>query len=264
MFCYTIDEPIHDDWLVDRGVIEVMMKDMLTTGADVVMGRSYEQRVFFRKPLYDPTPVGIITQPELKDKYYISFFGVNIIPVLVWGKLYKMDVIRRAKLKACGLRDTDDVAFNMWLFPFVTKLSVIDKFVYVHRWGGFSTKLIDFIPEYKKLYMERRAAIYEFDYEKALKSINVQMKNLLLFDLSLKIERKHYKKSEAIRYLKDELTDDFWDQVMVPNDESPFMQALRMKDYVLMYNIVNKPLSKPGRRVLSLVKMIGRWVMRFL
>lgn len=183
----------HDDYFFANDVIETMMDNMLKTGADVVMGRSYEQKLFFRARMYDSTPCGVIGQPALQDKYYVSFFGVNLIPCLVWGKIYKMSVIREAKPRPCGLRDTDDVNFNMWVFPYVRLLSVIDKFVYVHRWGGFSSKLIDFIPEYKRLYRERRKAICEFHYTKALMPINVNMKNLLFFDLSLKIERKNYK-----------------------------------------------------------------------
>lgn len=254
----------HDDWLFSYDVIQIMMDNMLATDADVVMGRSYEQKLFFKRAIYDPTPKGIIEQPELKEKYYISFFGVNIIPVLVWAKIYKMDVIKAAKLKPRGLRDTDDVNFNMWVFPYVQRFSVIDDFVYVHRWGGFSSKLIDFIPEYKRLYKERRNAIKEFDYEKAVKSINIQMKNLLYFDLSLKIERKNYKKNDILEYLKNELADEFWNDVTNPNVESDFTEALRLKDYERMDSIIRKSLESPKRRVVSFLKKIGRPIIRYI
>ena len=254
----------HDDWLTSNDVIETMMDNLMTTGADVVMGRSYEQKFAFKKRMYDLTPQGIIEQPDLMDKYYISFFGVNIIPVLVWAKIYRMDVIRAAELRPRGLRDTDDVNFNMWVFPYVRKFSVIDKYVYVHRWGGFSSKLIDFIPEYKRLYRERMNAIQKFKYEKAIKSINIQMKNLLSFDLSLKIERKGFTKNDIVRFLKEELQDVFWDSVVMQNDESDFTYALRIRDYEKMYQIVREPLCSPKRRIVNVLKKTGRRVLRFI
>ena len=90
------------------------------------------------------------------------------------------------------------------------------------------------------------------------------MKNLLSFDLSLKIERKGFTKNDIVRFLKEELQDVFWDSVVMQNDESDFTYALRIRDYEKMYQIVREPLCSPKRRIVNVLKKIGRRVLRFI
>lgn len=80
-----------DDWLENPDILSIMHEKAEETNADYVeMGM---QRVMDRHKWIKHTGIssvtGLIEIPELFDKYYISFFGYNILSVNMAGKLYR-------------------------------------------------------------------------------------------------------------------------------------------------------------------------------
>lgn len=57
--------------------------DVVEGGMTRVLGRHKFAKHFHAKTYKE------ITTPELFDDYFISFFGVNILSVTLWGKLFK-------------------------------------------------------------------------------------------------------------------------------------------------------------------------------
>ena len=78
----------HDDWLFDKFSLQYLVDNAKQTQADVVIGHyRHAYGPVVTKPEHIPIESGVICQPDLKEKYYCSYFGVNIVPVQVWARV---------------------------------------------------------------------------------------------------------------------------------------------------------------------------------
>lgn len=88
----------HDDCLLPNA-IELLYNAIIETRVDVVCGHALRKWGLISRPIkgFPATMSGrIITQKELFDSYYVSFFGINLFPVSLWGKIYRKAVIDKA------------------------------------------------------------------------------------------------------------------------------------------------------------------------
>lgn len=81
-----------------------------------------------------------ISSPDLFEKYYISFFGVNLLSVRLWGKLYKVELLKKADLAPSGFKMGEDLMFNMKLFPHIKVYTIIEYPGYNYRVGGITSR----------------------------------------------------------------------------------------------------------------------------
>lgn len=124
-----------DDWL-EKDAVENLMKPMSQFEADVVVGqiRNVYHVAFLylrdwrQKSLKNANK--LISHEEMMEDYYLSFFGINILPVSMCATLYRRSVINQAQLQPSGLGFGEDLAFNMKLMPYVQRYYMIDKIVY--------------------------------------------------------------------------------------------------------------------------------------
>lgn len=116
-----------DDWLLRKDIFEIVMRKCEETDADYV--EIGFKRIMDRLGLISlnaPQPViGEVSNPKLFSEYYLSFFGVNILPVNMCGKFYKKKILDSARLIPSGLRIGEDLVFNMSLFRFLTKICIM-------------------------------------------------------------------------------------------------------------------------------------------
>lgn len=115
-----------DDWLNGCDVLRVMYEKAEETGADYVetgMQRVMDRYKLIKKIGISPV-TGWIKQPDLFEKYYLSFFGVNILSVNMCSKLYRKKVLDKAGLEPSGLTMGEDLAFNMKLFPYLSNIQI--------------------------------------------------------------------------------------------------------------------------------------------
>ena len=59
----------------------------------------------------------------------------------MWGKLYRRELIINNLPPIFGLKHGEDLCFNMHLFPFVNKISIISDEIYYYRYGGMTNKM---------------------------------------------------------------------------------------------------------------------------
>lgn len=119
-----------DDWL-EKDTIKRMYDKAIETDADYVeigMQRVLDRHKIIKKKVHS-TIKGLITQPQLFDSYYMSFFGVNILSVNVWGKLYKRNILKNSP-QPIGLAMGEDLYFNLELFPHLQKIYIDDYIGY--------------------------------------------------------------------------------------------------------------------------------------
>lgn len=257
-----------DDWLDNNHVVSLMINYAEKTEADYV--EIAFQRVLSNLKLIKkksrPSVCGIIEQPELFDKYFISFLGINLLSTNVCGKLYRRSLIDDACLRPLGFHMCEDHIFNMRLFPFLKRICILNETVYNYRYGGMTSCYNPYLlPDLKEQHKLKRDCIKLYHYDKALEWILVEMKNVLLNDVSQKIAFHVGRKEEIIESIVNELHDPIYDDIvkLLPKySDDAGVQAILTKDAERIYNI-GLAMRRKGLFLFLLKRYIRRIVLLF-
>lgn len=216
-----------DDWM-PLDAFEFMMKKAVETGADLVKGNNlnmwFNGCVKKVSKLQDTSFIEReILHEELIDKYYLSFFGVNIIPVTLWGAVYRRSLFLDANIQASGLKFGEDLVMTMSIFPFVQKYYHLEKVVYCYRQGlpTMSGKYLNkWLSNFNGLYKIKMRQLENFvsgndeHYRTAVYYQNVELVNYLRsFVNGCNIHRKSCL-PESIEELQQELKDPIYRNVL--------------------------------------------------
>lgn len=234
-----------DDWLNGNDTLQAMLDKIETTGADYVEVMS--QRVMDSWGVFklksSCTVSGLISQPELYRDYFLSFFGKNLLPVNIWGKLYRRSTLDKANLTPSGLAMGEDLYFNMMLFPYLNSVFIMDKVGYNYRFGGITTRynptLLD---DLKRLFAIKDQLSQKLHYDVAFDYLRIELKNVLRSDICQRIIFNFGDKEDILLKIKEELRDPLYLEVQkVKSTEAfldePFVKAMAQKDAVALYNL---------------------------
>lgn len=259
-----------DDWLCDKNILKKMVVKVEETDADYVemgMQRVLDKAGWIKRPLINQIH-GLIKQPELFNRYYISFFGKNLLTVNMVGKLYRKSVLDKANLSPSGLKMGEDLAFNLKLFPQLNSVYILDDIGYNYRFGGMTTRYNPSLyPDLKMLYLIKEQLIEEYQYYKASNFIKFEIKNVLRSDICQQIIFKAGTKDQIISNISKELSDPLWDRALQIKDHpnyfnSPFVQAIQNKDAEKAYTLCLEKVNK--EKWSRLIKRIASAVLRYL
>lgn len=238
-----------DDWL-EKDTLTRMYNKAIETKADYVevgMQRVLDKHKIIKRKSNLPIK-GLITQPQLFDSYYISFFGINILSVNLCGKLYKSCVIKNPP-QPIGLAMGEDLYFNLEVFPHLKTIYIDNYIGYNYRFGGMTTRYNnDLLPNLKILYTIKKEKIEKYKYYKALDYIYIELKNILISDIKQKILFKYGSQEDIINQIYTELADPIWNDIQKiknPNiTASPIVQAIINKDANTIYEICKSDTDK--------------------
>lgn len=235
-----------DDWL-EKNAVENLMKPMSQFEADVVVGqiRNVYHVAFLylrdwrQKSLKNANK--LISHEEMMEDYYLSFFGINILPVSMCATLYRRSVINQAQLQPSGLGFGEDLAFNMKLMPYVQKYYMIDKIIYNYRkerWGASPKYLDNWLKNARLLFDSKMQQIKELHYDKAIKWQLIEYVNYMKTYVrnSLLYDAKHIEKRKNI--LREEF------QVHGFAEKVQLLSTMEYKDQVLFDAIQNRDVDK--------------------
>lgn len=235
-----------DDWL-EKDAVENLMKPMSQFEADVVVGqiRNVYHVAFLylrdwrQKSLKNANK--LISHEEMMEDYYLSFFGINILPVSMCATLYRRSVINQAQLQPSGLGFGEDLAFNMKLMPYVQRYYMIDKIVYNYRkerWGASPKYLDNWLKNARLLFDSKMQQIKELHYDKAIKWQLIEYVNYMKTYVrnSLLYDAKHIEKRKSI------LLEEF--QVHGFSEKVQLLSTMEYKDQVLFDAIQNRDVDK--------------------
>lgn len=241
-FCF-VDS---DDWL-EKDAIRIMVERALQTGVDYVeigMYRVIDRYRLLRKKGVQPV-LGLIKQPELFDKYFLSFFGVNILGINAWGKLYKSQILEKMSLEPLGIVMGEDLYFNIKMFPYLQSIYIDSYAGYNYRFGGMTSRYNPaLLRDLKKLYVLKKKLIEQYQYNKASDFIRIELKNVLVSDVKQRILFKYGSREEIINQLQLELCDPVYkDLKQVESDSfanSTVVKAIINRNAQQLYEIVDK------------------------
>lgn len=230
-----------DDWLENSRILGLLYQQAVKTDADYVEigARKVLDRYGLISVNLDYYPTGIIEQPELFEKHYISFFRVDKLSFMCWGKLYKMSVLRQANIKSFGYIYQEDLIFNLQLFPFLKKILILKETGYCYRWGGMTKKYNPRIyNDMKSQYLLKENILRNGNHLEFMPFLNNWLINVINEELVQKMKNENCKKEDIVNYLKSEM-DKTWYNVLinssVKGEINSFYQALINKDFESVY-----------------------------
>lgn len=171
-----------DDYL-PYNAVEKLLSAALVHRADIAIGEM--TRVLDNKGIIKKrnTKYNLIDidHNELIEKYYISFFGVNILPVSMCAKIYKKEMLDAAIVEKTGLHHGEDLCYNMQVFPYANKVVVIPDAVYYYRWGGMTSKMnYGLFDEARKAYRLKQSMIRKYHVKRGDEFIAYELKNFFI------------------------------------------------------------------------------------
>jgi len=216
-----------DDWL-PKDSLQKMMDALQKYDADVVVGQISKtvkigpvQMSFPQRCNLDLVGT-VIQKEELMDQYYISYFGLNKLPVSAWGKLYKRSLFERAisDLEEALMVESEakDLLMSLALHPYIDKLCVIKDVAYSYYIGvpGVSPKYLKVtLPLSCNLFSYKWKMIEKYNYHKAEFYLAVEMMNYVkaFIRLSSIYDRKN--RESYIALLGEVLQNTIWEKVEV-------------------------------------------------
>lgn len=240
VFVDADDELTHD-------AISVMLEIAETNHVEVVVTNHVRTYGVYQKKGFMPSnfPLDqVVETPELFDQYYVSFFGKNIIPVNMWGKLYKMSAIKEAMTHTELFSDTmnfqgEDEYFNVKLFPYIHTLYMTDRPYYKYRYGGatcgYNKHIVDIFP----FFDEREDLLKMHHYDIGYHFLYIEYVNYIYTELVQRIVYLHNSKEKIISFLHQEFCKRqimkniplFYENKEAPQKMSPFIE----KNYEAIY-----------------------------
>lgn len=255
-----------DDWLNNTFVLEQMYQKAEDTNADYVeigIQRVMGHHLHFKKASSSEV-IGLVEIPDLFTKYYLSFFGVNILAVNIWGKLYRKSVLDKANLKPIGIVMGEDLAFNIRLFPFLTRIYILDSIGYNYRFGGMTSRYNPrLLPDLKRLYYLKENLIEQYHYNIASNFIRIELKNVLRSAICQMIYFKIGNRNDILKVITQELNDPIYKRIVQVTEhphflKDPFVMGITKKEANVLYNICLECVKKERiKRILKkLVSLI--------
>ena len=202
-----------DDWFSANG-LETLYETSIKTQADIVEGSIVRTigKTGIIKRVHHNNELEIST-PELFDKYFISFFGINRLSVALWGKLYRKELFDIPGLKPTDFKMGEDLVLNMRLFPYVKKYVSIPTTVYCYRFGGMTSHYnTSFYPDLKAQYFIKLDTIQKYNYLKAICSTKVEMCNIVCSQIKQMLLYRRSEK-EVFSFLQKEIDSGFIDEI---------------------------------------------------
>lgn len=202
-----------DDWLPENALMD-LVNSAVCTNADIVEGnitRVIGRHGWIRR--YHHRDCKTIVNPELFEKYFISFFGINILNVAVWGKLYNKTLFENPEIRPSNFRIGEDLLLSMELFLAAERYVMTDDNVYYYRYGGVTSRYNPYLyQDLKAQYYIKLGMINKYGYEKALCTTKIEMCNVLRSQVKqMLLYNKPY--SEIDDFLNGEIQSGFIDEI---------------------------------------------------
>lgn len=224
---------VDSDDYIENDSFRRMADEMIRTKCDVVQMRATRVWGLIKRAHFAPIEPQIIDQPILFDKYFISFFGVNLLDVWMCSKLYRVETLANAELKPSCFKMGEDLMFNMKLFPYYKRYALIDYKGYNYRVGGITSRYNPSLWEdLKRQYWLKRDFAHQYNYLKANRTLNIELKNIFISCLCQRIIYLRECRMDLSKWLTKELNETaLWNDICI--------MAKTEKDAIYSY-IANK------------------------
>ena len=221
-----------DDYLLPNAIIRLLSTIERTNTSMVICSHKRAYGPFLKTRHYNLPKNHIIYHNELMNKYYISFFGCNILPVQMWGRIYRKEIIDKALHEVPLFIDQishmgEDELFNVLLHPYLKSIYIIDDPYYVYRYGGITCHYNKFLSELFNFSDIRINLLDKYQYTEGYNFLFVEYKNILNSEICQQIIYNNASYEDCIRYIENEINQRYL--------------VMRMREYIRTH-VVNSSL----------------------
>lgn len=253
-FIFILDS---DDY-IPKNSIELLVEHITSKNVDVVIGSMTQVLGIIKRSHYTDSGsfpfFQVVKQPDLFDKYYLNFFGINYFSIMIHGHLYRKSIVDKAMryTELCcdeiPFVGEDHYAF-MKLFPFVRSMYRTNETTYYYRCGGASSD--HFSPTYPSLFFlsdERVKLLDRYKLQEGYRPLFVEYVNTVFYHAQQLLEFKQTDKDGVIAFLKNELTTReivkrMRDYFTKEETDNPKLRLILNSDFEGIYNFVVDGLS---------------------
>ena len=254
--------------------IEVLYSAAVSHNVDIVCGDYHRQWGPLKKYSHAfPRDLAMreIRLPELLNSYYLSFFGVNLLPVNAWGKIYKKRVIDKAMecmdvFLTPRLHMGPDEAFNLQVFPYVSSMLCVDKSIYLYRFGGITSKYNKYLTELLDFGDFRIGLLDHYHYDAGYVPLFIEYVNILISHIQQGLEYGVWCRDEAKqwllqelegRYLVQRMTDYFKDNSDIPDK----CRIILVRNVNRLFSLAEVKMKQNRGRILAkkVLRLLSAW-----
>jgi len=237
-----------DDWM-DKNAIETLLSIALNQNVDIAYGnnvRVYSQKLGIKRISHvDEKYTERIIMGEEKEKLSVSFFGVNIVPVTLWGNLFKKSLFTNA-LQKTGLKFGEDLILSMQLYLFAKSIYITNQVVINYRWGGVTASYQpNIINDVKVLFNIKMEYIDKYGLYENKRTTVVELINCLASYVGQIAEYRPDDREKNLLEIKKEFQNPLYDCFEEYKDIPYFKDgdvntACAHHDYLTAYSIAEK------------------------
>lgn len=223
-----------DDYLNHDAILECV-NEHKRTNADIV------QMKITRRISKLNIPIRFRSKYNKSMALDACLYNEQLFPVQCWGKLYKTELLKAVTpIKYDGFWGEDRI-FNIPIFASNPNIAIAKKAKYNYSWGGTTSSDFDInaLQEYKKVYQIKHDWANVNGYEHHITSMQNELLELLKYHIRHLINSKTMSDTDAINWLKNELSLPFW---------SSFNANL---DATTIYNSENKSTTRKLKKQIS-------------
>lgn len=175
---------VDSDDYIPENAIEILISKT-TEDIDVVQGSKY--RIIGKNGLIKKAfcmENKVIEHTTLMSHYFKTFFGDRVLPVDMWAKLYRKEMLDGISIKNTGLRHGEDLCYNLQVFPYIRKMAMTSDIVYFYRWGGMTERMnVTLFAEARKAYAFKCEALKKYAINNGIWSVSHELKDFFIIYL---------------------------------------------------------------------------------
>lgn len=245
-----------DDWY-PHNAIEILYEACIRNHADMVIGSTSKAlnigsvcwEVNHRKDITKSDKV--IQHEELMGYFFLSYFGVNILPISVWGKMFErhllVNIIDELIEKSCIQTGAADLVMSMVIHPHINRLALVDDIVYYYNIGlpGASPKYLKrWLKNATNLFRLKWEMLEKYSYTKGKRTLAIEMVNYIKTYVSNCTIFDKANRDFHIKELQDTLNNPIWKHIEVLKGteyrEQQIVQDIITQNSENVYNEIEK------------------------
>lgn len=256
-----------DDWL-SKDALQLVYQASIKNDADIVIARN---RKYYglglsreNKTPQKPYEGRIIGHEELLQKYFVSYFGCNILPVNVWATLYTRALVEKASLRPTKLKFGEDLMFNLNLFPYIQRFYAIEDCIYNYNVGfpgAHSGKYMQtWLDNAIKLFEYKWNILEHYDNPELARFQAIEMKNYVGTYLRFCILYDSKHKQENISIAQEAINHAVFNKMKclygTKHCDEPLTTSIMRKDADEAYNIMERTIHTSSLKNKLIVKLL--------
>lgn len=255
-----------DDWLAEN-TIERLLTIAQQNDVHIAYCSCYRHyHSFYRRESYLPyNATNHIIQGDEKNNLLRSWFGVNILPVQLWGAIFHNSLFKPALQFSC-LKLGEDLMLSMQLYQRAKAVYAVNEPLYFYRWGGVTSGHQNtMLDSAKKLYEIRLPiALSQSNSAELIRILNIELINYVASYINSMIEWRRKLREDNIQILQREQQMSIYQNLQTDYFHDTLHIAIMNNNFVEAYEIADRMASTIKARFKAALRRVSKLTLKHL